>query len=186
MDRRPYPLKSGCCNSPTSHLCINLSDHHSGIPTPPERSLWIHHWTSLTPGTTTMYMTWLIKRGILWQKERRTNKGRGSEILQACIEWGWMSGRQVEDCKQISMTQSLYSHVFVSSRQKCLCMVGHFHYQNKSEKVQSLAKRSFLVKWNSYIWMPSTPLVINMSSTHLSFFLSPLFPNTKIKIQNKG
>lgn len=59
--RCPYPLTPDCYNSPTSRPCTGPSGQGPGIPTPLERSLQTHRWTSLTPETINTYMTCVTK-----------------------------------------------------------------------------------------------------------------------------
>lgn len=85
VDGRPYPLKAGCCNSPTSHLCTNLSAPQSGTPTPPERSLCTHHGTALTPGTTPTHCL-VNRRGTVAGKGGRRGKRRGCFYVGKTVE----------------------------------------------------------------------------------------------------
>ena len=41
-----YPVRPGCCSSPASHLCTDVSVLSLGTPIPLERSLQLHPWIS--------------------------------------------------------------------------------------------------------------------------------------------
>ena len=45
----PHPGRAGSCRSPPSRPCTRPSEQGSGIPTPPERTLWPHPWMSTVP-----------------------------------------------------------------------------------------------------------------------------------------
>ena len=44
--RQAYPVRPGCCSSPASHLCTDVSVLSPGTRIPLERSLQLHPWTS--------------------------------------------------------------------------------------------------------------------------------------------
>ena len=51
QEKCSHRQRPGCCNSPTSHQCIEPSEQSPGIPTPPGRSPQSHPGMSTDPKT---------------------------------------------------------------------------------------------------------------------------------------
>ena len=49
----PHPGSRSVCSSPTSRPCTVPAECGSGIPTPPQRILWLHPWMSVVPAINT-------------------------------------------------------------------------------------------------------------------------------------
>lgn len=143
-----YPVRLGCCSSPTLHLCTSPSEHGWGIPTPPERSLRPRPWKSPTTATTNPFNIHDNMVMILRSKEERWrrawNEGDDTINNRPWLETITLVISEGMRCLNQGIN-TLLEHVY-SHRQNILGRTGEFHYPESSRNKKGRITAIFQLK----------------------------------------